>query len=150
MLTIEEKAGLVGPDPAFPTDFTRLCTVVTAPVPRLGLGPYLWLVEANTGVASACLGPNMCATTFSGPEGLGATFNRSLWYAKGDVISTEMRAFNNAGGVRFSPGSGFGIGLTGFGPNINLAAHPLWGRNSEVPGEDPYLSGMIFASSCFD
>ncbi len=33
------------------------------------------------------------------------------------------------------------IGLSGFGPNINLAAHPLWGRNSEVPGEDPFLSG---------
>jgi hypothetical protein len=57
---------------------------------------YGWLVEVNTGVASQCLGPEKCATTYVGPTGLGAAFNRSMWEAKGTVLSTEMRAFSNA------------------------------------------------------
>ena len=28
-----------------------------------------------------------------------------------------------------------------FGPNINIARDPRFGRNSELPGEDPLLSG---------
>merc|ERR1712232_462209 len=54
-----------------------------------------------------------------------------------------MRAFNNLGwhrGTRDSP-NGL-IGLSGYGPNVNLVRDPRWGRNSEVPGEDPYLSGQ--------
>ena len=55
-----------------------------------------WLVEMNTGVASECLGPDQCATTFVGPTGLGAAFIRDMWASKGTVLSTEMRAFANA------------------------------------------------------
>lgn len=138
--SLPRQASLIGPDPQWWNDGMKLCTVVTAPVARVGLGPYMWLVETNTAVASACLG-KQCATTFNGPQGLAASFNRSLWYAKGHVISSEMRAFSNAGGCRFAPHSGALIGITGYGPNINLAAHPLFGRNSELPGEDPFLSG---------
>jgi hypothetical protein len=32
-----------------------------------------------------------------GPLGVAASFNRSLWWAKGDVLSTELRALNNLG-----------------------------------------------------
>ena len=32
-------------------------------------------------------------------------------------------------------------GLTGFGPNINLARDPRFGRISELPSEDPFLAG---------
>lgn len=72
-------------------------------VPRIGLGPYMWLVEANTGANSACIGGpgNKCSTTFNGmlllvqtlapevllltnftclgPLGMGASFNRTSW-----------------------------------------------------------------------
>ena len=51
--------------------------------------------------------------------GLGASFNRSSWFAKGDVISTELRAFSNNGGYRNS-GPGYMVGLDGFGPNMNI------------------------------
>lgn len=30
----------------------------------------------------------------------------------------------------------------GFGPNINIARDPRFGRTSELPGEDPFLSGL--------
>jgi len=70
-----------------------------------------------------------------------------------------MRALRNIGGSRFAPGNSFKIGLTGFGPNINIVRDPRFGRNrsgglslaqgfmlvmferSELPGEDPVLSG---------
>lgn len=35
------------------------------------------------------------------------------------------------------------IGLTGYGPNINLMRDPRWGRNSEVHFEEPTLSGLF-------
>ena len=41
-----------------------------------------------------------CATVFPGPNGMGASFNRTLWRAKGRVLSTEVRAFANANGHR--------------------------------------------------
>jgi hypothetical protein len=185
--------------------------------------------QTNSAVASACLGPDLCATTFSSPAMLSASFNRSAWFAAGQVrigsslptvrvlglqplfafagvvwlqvISTEMRALHNAGDVRFanvSQNAVYQIGLHGYGPNvrvsvpacvraclpacvplppatsegcephsrlrwhplffsthlccgspppplcraqINLMRDPRWGRNSEVPGEDPFLSG---------
>ena len=42
---------------------------------------------------------------------MAASFNRSSWFLKGDVVSTDLRVLNNRGNND--------IGLTGFGPNIN-------------------------------
>lgn len=52
-----------------------------------------------------------------------------------------MRAFNN---LNWHRGGGVlqKIGLTGFGPNINIIRDPRFGRNSELPSEDPYLAGQ--------
>ena len=61
------------------------------------------------------------------------------WKAKGDVVSTDMRAFNNHGG---------NIGLTGFGPNINVVKDPRYGRNSELPGEVSTPAGSRFRPPC--
>ena len=33
--------------------------------------------------------------------------------------------------------------LTGFGPNINIARDPRFGRTSELAGEDPLLSDLV-------
>jgi hypothetical protein len=71
------------------------CNMMDHGVPRLGIPPYMHLVETNTAVASACLAPFKCSTNYPGPPGLGATFNRSLWYMKGEAMGLEMRAFNN-------------------------------------------------------
>lgn len=92
MLTLEEKVGLISPDPGMGST----CFAHIHAIPRVGLPPYGWLVEVNTGVASKCLGPEQCASTYVGPTGLASAFNRSAWLAKGVVLSTEMRAFSNA------------------------------------------------------
>ena len=74
--------------------------------------------------------------------GLGASFNRTLWRAKGAVLGSEMRALNNLGWHRAAGDESKAfIALTGFGPNINIARDPRFGRSSELPGEDPLLSG---------
>ena len=90
---------------------------------RLGLGDYMWLEESNTGVSSACLSPGHCATTFCGPLGLGASFNRTSWRLKGTVISNEMRAMNNIGWYRDAGGTYTEkIGLTGYGARLQWRA----------------------------
>ena len=146
-LTLAEKVGLIAPDPSLGST----CFAHIRPVPRVGLPGYGWLVEVNTGVASQCVGPDQCATTFSGPTGLGASFNRTVWSAKGAVLSTEMRALSNSNWIR-GPGASYPghpaksaepIGTSAFGPNINLIRDPRYGRNSEVPGEDPFHSGAL-------
>jgi hypothetical protein len=91
----------MGADPNYDS-----CALVDAGAARLGIAQNMWLVETNTGVASACLGPNQCATTFASPAMLAASFNRTAWLAKGQVISTEMRALHNIG-----EGMGLGIGM---------------------------------------
>jgi hypothetical protein len=113
------------------------CDTCPCPVPRLGLPAFAYLLEANTAVAAMCL-DGRCATVFNGPLGLAASFNRTAWGQKGRVLGRETRAFNNHGGTR---GLGPLTGLAGFGPNINVVRDPRFGRNSELPGEDPFLSG---------
>lgn len=139
-MTEEEKLGVLGAD----TKHTQVsgCTCMDGGVLRLGIPHYVNLVETNSDVDSSCLADNKCATEFPGPMNLAATFNRSLWQQKGEVISTEMRALNNLNWYRSGGGPYSLIGLSGFGPNINIARDPRFGRISEIPGEDPYLSGQ--------
>lgn len=103
---------------------------------------YRWLTEANTAVDAPCVARGRCPTTFVGPLNMAASFNASSWRLKGDVLSTELRAlFNVWPTLTSDPYSDHAVGLTGFGPNINLIKDPRYGRNSELPSEDPYLAG---------
>eukprot|EP01065_Artemidia_motanka_P046983 TRINITY_DN7245_c0_g1_i1.p1 TRINITY_DN7245_c0_g1~~TRINITY_DN7245_c0_g1_i1.p1 ORF type:complete len:747 (+),score=212.76 TRINITY_DN7245_c0_g1_i1:53-2293(+) len=137
-LTLDEKINMIAPQPLLGST----CNDHTKGVERLGVPQYMWLTETNTGVNSACLGQNKCTTTFPGPLGLGSAFNRTLWRAKGTVMGTEMRAFTNAHWHRDAGSASKAlIGITGYGPNINILRDPRFGRSSELPGEDPFLSG---------
>jgi beta-glucosidase-like glycosyl hydrolase len=139
-LTLTEKLGMLGPN----TNGSHVgsCSDMDAGVARLGIPPYTHLVETNSGAGSECLAENKCATNFPGPTGLAASFNRTLWRLKGEVISSEQRAQNNVGGSRGYEPPYSKIGLTAFGPNVNIARDPRFGRISELPGEDPYLTGQ--------
>ena len=133
-INITEKIGLLSPH-----DAPNYCGCEAAPVPHIGLPGWRWLTEINTVIGGAtCVSADRCPTTFVGPLGVAASFNRSLWWAKGDVLSTELRVLNNLN-------SGASA-LSAFGPNINLVKDPRYGRNSELPGEDPFLSGSYATS----
>eukprot|EP00937_MAST-01D_sp_MAST-1D-sp2_P007217 g7217.t1 len=141
-LTLLDKIGMISPQRQFGSD---TCGDHTAGADAIGLGDYFWLVETNTNVAAKCFPgrPYACPTTFIGPMGMGASFNRTSWRQKGGVLGTEMRAFHNIAWHRGNAENK--IGLTGFGPNINIARDPRFGRASELPGEDPYLNGHFAA-----
>lgn len=138
-LTLLEKQSFLGAD----TVNTQVdaCSNMDGGNARLGIPHYLNLVEANSAVASACVANHVCATEFPSPAGLAASFNRTLWQLKGSIVSTEMRALNNLGWWRGEGIPYTKIGLSGFGPNINLVRDPRFGRNSELPSEDPFLTG---------
>lgn len=136
-LTLEEKVAALSPNPHKDT-----CMVHTSNVSRVGLPDYMWLIETNTAVASACIAPNKCATEFAGPLSMAASFNRTSWYLKGSVFGTEQRAFMNIHWTRGYDKSESYIGLNAYGPNMNQPRDPRFGRTSELPGEDPYLSGQ--------
>ncbi|KAJ7644322.1 glycoside hydrolase family 3 protein [Roridomyces roridus] len=106
----------------------------TPGVPRLGLPPYQWWSEALHGVAGspgvffASSGNFSSATSFPGPILMSAAFDDELIKEVATVVSTEARAFDNAGRA----------GLDFFTPNINPFRDPRWGRGQETPGEDPF------------
>ncbi|KAF8406210.1 hypothetical protein HHK36_008295 [Tetracentron sinense] len=105
-------------------------------VSRLGVSGYEWWSEALHGVSNT--GPGVRfnstvpgATSFPAVILSAATFNPSLWYEMGQVVSTEARAMYNVGLA----------GLTYWSPNVNVFRDPRWGRGQETPGEDPLVVG---------
>ncbi|CAK7229970.1 hypothetical protein SBRCBS47491_007428 [Sporothrix bragantina] len=123
--------------------------VNTSPgAPRLGLPPYEWWSEALHGVAAS---PGVTfnsssanddgarpefayATSFAGPITLSAAFDDNLVESVATIVSTEARAFSNAGRA----------GLDFWTPNINPYKDPRWGRGAETPGEDPFrIQGYV-------
>ncbi|KAF2970475.1 hypothetical protein GQX73_g3093 [Xylaria multiplex] len=101
---------------------------------RLGLAPYEWWSEALHGVAGSpgvsfsASGEYSGATSFASPILMSAAFDDELIHAVAEAVSTEARAFSNAGRA----------GLDYWTPNINPYKDPRWGRGSETPGEDPF------------
>ena len=62
-LTLEEKIGLLSAD-----NHTKVssCNLMDSGVARLGIPPYMHLVETNTAVASTCLGVGKCSVNYPG------------------------------------------------------------------------------------
>lgn len=134
-LSLAEKISLTGSRPSSDT-----CDTVDPGVPRLDIPPQEWLVETNSMAASACYG-STCATSFPSALNLAASFNRTVWRAKGEVVSTEMRVLNNLRWHRADTQQGTMISLSGFGPDINQPRDPRNGRVGELPTEDPFIMG---------
>ena len=118
----------------------------TMGAPRLGVS--MQFKEALHGLRFPCVydvpsrkGKGMCPTSFPHAQLLAATFNRSLWSAVGDRISTEARAWHNVWQDGKSQTMGAFHALSFFAPDINLCRDPRWGRCLEVPSECPLLTG---------
>ena len=92
------------------------------PVPRLGL-PEVFMADGPQGIRN-----NTKSTMY--PSGIlsAATWNRDLNYRLGRELGQDAKA------------RGVGILL---GPGVNIYRSPLYGRNFEYFGEDPYLSGEV-------
>ncbi|XP_021355658.1 beta-xylosidase/alpha-L-arabinofuranosidase 1-like isoform X2 [Mizuhopecten yessoensis] len=106
------------------------------PIPRLGIGPFQWDSECLRGDVGAGN-----ATSFPQSIGLAASFNPELLYEVSEATAVEVRAKYNS--FRRNNHYTDHTGLNCFSPVINIMRHPLWGRNQETYGEDPYLSGLL-------
>lgn len=118
-------------------------------IERLHIPPHQWASEGLHGAAQSSVcsptEPDKCATptSFPAPSALGASFNRTLFWSVGHITGVEARAISN---LRTNHDNFYGDGLSYWSPTINLAMDPRWGRNMEVPGEDPTLTGQYAAS----
>jgi len=136
----DEKLGVAGTSTPLSNYATEL--------PSVGVRYSQWWSEALHGVA---ISPGVAFTTSSPADGSPGTpyatsfpqiiatshsFNRTLFRAIGNAISTEIRAFANAGHA----------GLTYWTPNLNIFRDPRWGRGQETPGEDPFLTAAYVES----
>ncbi|XP_053124859.1 uncharacterized protein LOC128333399 [Hemicordylus capensis] len=104
------------------------------PIERLGIGPYNWNTECLRGDVEA----SGWATAYPQALGLAASFSRELIHRVANATATEVRAKHN---IFVSSGNyGDHTGLSCFSPVLNIMRHPLWGRNQETYGEDPFLT----------
>lgn len=120
-LTIKEKAGLMSNH--------------MAAEPRLDIGE--WYVGAEVARGYVSRNPEEPTTVFPQPIGLSGTFDTELMEKAGLAAGKEARVLNK----RHPSGH-----LMLWGPTVDLCRNPLWGRNEEGYGEDPFLTGEMSAA----
>lgn len=109
----------------------------SAPIPRLGI-PSIKMADGPMGVRSwagssaitnSSTNPVKVETTaFPSGVAMAATWDTALVEREGHAIGQEVKAL--------------GRDMI-LGPTVNINRVPLWGRNFEGYGEDPYLSGQM-------
>ena len=75
---------------------------------------------------------------------MGSAFNTSLYWLVGHHDGIEARAINNL--RNHASQNNYGDGIDYWSPTVNMQRDPRWGRNQEVPGEDPMLTGNYAAN----
>ncbi|MBS7398446.1 MAG: glycoside hydrolase family 3 protein, partial [Ruminiclostridium sp.] len=120
-LTIDEKASMLSSH--------------MAAVPRLGIKE--WYVGSEVARGYVSRNPDEPTTVFPQPIGLSGTFDTELMQQLGLVAGKEARVMNK----RHPEGH-----LMLWGPTVDMCRNPLWGRNEEGYGEDPYLTGEMSAA----
>jgi beta-glucosidase len=112
----------------------------STPVPRLGI-PAIKMADGPMGVRSwlgssavtsaANAGIKITSSSFPSGVCMAATWDPALIQREGQAIGQEVKAL--------------GRDMI-LGPTVNINRQPLWGRNFEGYGEDPYLSGRLGAA----
>ncbi len=126
-MTLEEKA----------TMLSGSGWMESAPIPRLCI-PAIKMTDGPLGVRSwagssaitSSANPPVKVETTSFPSGvaMAATWDPALVNREGKAIALEVKAL--------------GRDMI-LGPTVNINRQPLWGRNFEGYGEDPYLSAQL-------
>ena len=126
-MTLEEKISQMGSHPA-------------AAIPRLGVAEYWYPGENLNGIANIALwygneagDAESAASAFPSTLSQGSTWNSELIGQMADAIGDEARAFYNTSRK----------GLSHWGPSVNLARDPRWGRTGDSFGEDVLISSEL-------
>jgi beta-glucosidase len=126
-MTLEEKASMLAGSG----------WMESMPIARLGI-PAIKMADGPMGVRSwagssaITSGPNdphkITATSFPAGVAMAATWDTELVRREGQAIAQEVKAL--------------GRDMI-LGPTVNINRVPLWGRNFEGYGEDPFLSARL-------
>jgi beta-glucosidase len=126
-MTVEEKA----------TMLSGSGWMESAPIERLGI-PAIKMADGPMGVRSwtgssaitnSATNPvKVLTTSFPAGVAMAATWDTELVQREGQAIAEEVKAL--------------GRDMI-LGPTVNINRVPLWGRNFEGYGEDPYLAGRM-------
>jgi len=116
----------------------------SAALPRLGLPPFYWGSNQIHGIAgSNCRSQTgRCPVSFPDGVSMTASFNETAWRELGRVAGRELRALYN---VAQANSSDPGLGLTSWGPTINVLRDTRWGRSQESCSECAYTCGRYGA-----
>ena len=125
-MTPEEKARLLAG-----CGWMETCAVERLGIPpiRMADGPMgvrNW--AGSSAITNAASAAPVYATSFPAGIGMAATWDVELVQAEGRAIAQEVKAL------------GRDMILA---PTVNIARTPLWGRNFEGYGEDPYLAARM-------
>jgi beta-glucosidase len=126
-MTLEEKATmLAGSGWMESAPIPRLCI----PAIKMADGPLGVRSWAGSSAITSSANPPVKVETTSFPSGvaMAATWDAALVNREGKAIAQEVKAL--------------GRDMI-LGPTVNINRQPLWGRNFEGYGEDPYLSGQL-------
>ncbi len=109
----------------------------SVPIPRLGI-PVIRMADGPMGIRTWVARSEITnrqgavytfsSTSFPAGVAIAATWDPDLAQQVGEVIGNEMKTI--------------GRDMI-LGPTVNIQRMPLWGRNFEGYGEDPYLAGRI-------
>ncbi|HMD76088.1 MAG TPA: glycoside hydrolase family 3 C-terminal domain-containing protein [Terracidiphilus sp.] len=126
-MTLEEKAAML----------SGSGWMESAPIERLGI-PAIKMADGPMGVRSWAgssaitslpgAPPKVLATSFPAGVATAATWDTDLVQREGQAIGQEVKAL--------------GRDMI-LGPTVNINRVPLWGRNFEGYGEDPYLAAQL-------
>ena len=125
-MTLEEKASMLAGSG----------WMESMPIERLGI-PAIKMADGPMGVRSwagssavtnAANAPKVLTTAFPSGVAMAATWDIALVRREGQAIAQEVKAL--------------GRDMI-LGPTVNINRVPLWGRNFEGYGEDPYLASRL-------
>ena len=125
-MTLEEKASMLagsGWMESMPIERLGIPAIKMADGP---LGVRAWY--GSSAITNAANTPKVLSTAFPSGVAMAATWDTDLVEKEGRAIAQEVKAL--------------GRDMI-LGPTVNINRVPLWGRNFEGYGEDPYLSGRL-------
>ena len=125
-MTLEEKASMLagsGWMESMPIERLGIPAIKMADGP---MGVRAWY--GSSAVTNAASTPKVLTTSFPSGVAMAATWDVSLVQREGQAIAQEVKAL--------------GRDMI-LGPTVNINRVPLWGRNFEGYGEDPYLAARL-------
>lgn len=117
----------------------------SAPVPRLGLPGFYWGSNNIHGISGSNCRASTGRCPVSWPDGvaMAASYNETAWRLMGRTAGIELRALYN---LLYAASPAPALGLTSWGPTINLLRDTRWGRSQESASECPFVAGVYGAA----